>query len=305
MVFSLIVPLFVVIALGYVLKKTKFLPRSFAGDLNKLIYFIGLPALLFQKTSQIDFSGYSFGSVSAGYPIVVVVTALLTLPVSILVRKESRGAVIQAAYRANLAYMGFPIVVSALGDGIAALAAMIVGVGNVINSVLAVIILRMLGPEGESDSVWRKLVQTVANPLIIATVLGLLSSAVGLRLPSTVNNAIGLVAGMSLPAILVVIGMSLSFTEMRAYAWPASLASGFKLVVMPLFAYYFMRVVFGMGGKELGVIVVMAAMPTAVAAQSFAAGFKADEKVTASAISLNTVLSAVTLPLWLYILGWG
>lgn len=297
-----VVPLFAVILLGYVLRKTEFLSPQTVGQLNSFVYYIALPVTIVLELLPVPLSEVSRVELILGYPLIVLITAALVLVVAIPVPREQRGALAQISYRGNLAYFGLPIISVALGAGSLGFIGMLIGVGLVINVVLSIVILTILGPRERRSTVRGHLTSIATNPLIVATAVGALASLSGLELPAPVHRTLALVGQTSLPLVLIVVGYSLSFRGMRGRLGLGFFGAAVKLVVMPAIALLLMAWPFGATGMARDVVVLMAAMPTAAVSQSFAVAFGADEELTAAGISLNNLLCMVTVPIWLVLL---
>lgn len=302
-VLQLIFPLFVIIFVGYVLRRTGFAPPGFVDELNRLVYFIGLPALLFSETRKVDLGQLAGSTPAVAFPIVVAATALVALGATLLIPHRQRGQVVQAGFRANLAYLGLPIVSTTLGDETLATIAIIIAVGITMNAVAGILVLSLLSPSRENLHPLKRLKSILTNPLLIAIVLGLLFAASGWSLPNLLARPIELLSTMSLPLILLVLGLSLSFSELGRNFAGAALAAVIKLAVMPAIAWLVMRFVFAGPDAVVHTAVLMAAMPTAVVSQSFAKAFEADASISAASVSLSTLLAVLTVPLLVLILG--
>jgi hypothetical protein len=300
-VVTLVVPIFGVLALGYVLRKTAFIDGGFPGQLNRLVYYIALPALLFTKTAAVEPGELLRAPLLLGLPLVVGIMGLLAgLLAQLWLGRAQRGAFVQASFRANLAYLGLPIVISAYGDAAAGPAAVVVAVGTIINTVASIAVLRLFSQEDTRAA--SRLAAILRNPLVISIALGLVTAAIGVPLPGVVRDTLDLVARMSLPAILLVAGFSLSFRNIRANLSIAIVASTLKLIVMPAVAWLLVSLLFDVPPITVNVIVLMTAMPTAIIAQSFARSFDGDERMTAGVVSLDTLLAMVTVPVTIFFL---
>lgn len=300
-VVALVVPIFLILLLGYMLRKLRFVDESFAGQLNRIAYHITLPVLLFTKTAAVEPSELLHAPTMVGYPLTVLAVGTFSGLLTIALARGQRGAFVQGAFRTNLAYLGLPIAVSALGESSTAIAAVIVATGTVTNTVLSIVALRLYNAAGGAD-VLRRLAGVVSNPLVIAIALGLLTATAGIELPAAIAATLELLARMSLPAILLVVGFSLSFTRIRADLGATITASLIKLALMPALAWLIMTALFNADDTTRAVVVLLAAMPTAITSQSFARAFDADESLTAGVVSLSTLLAVVTIPATIFIL---
>lgn len=302
-VLRLILPLFVIIFVGYLLRKTGFAREGFVDELNRLVYFLGLPAMLFIESSRIDVNALTGGAAAIAFPLVVAVTTLIGLAATLPLPFHQRGPVVQAGFRGNLAYIGLPIVSTTLGPAALGTITIIIAAGIVIHTLLSILVLSLLKPDGDSIRPLVHMRRTLTNPLLIAIALGLLFAAAGWSLPEVLARPIELLARMSLPLILLVLGLSLSFSELRRNLSGATLASVIKLAVMPAVAWAVMSWFFKSSPLVMETVVLMAAMPTAVATQTFARAFDADSSVSASSVSLTTLLAVVTVPALVVVLG--
>jgi hypothetical protein len=302
-VLRLITPLFVIIFVGYLLRKTGFARAGFVDELNRLVYYIGLPALLFSESSGVSPAELTGGVAGLAYPVTVVITAALTFAASLLLPYSQRGPVVQAGFRSNLAYLGLPIVSTTLGDGVLGTIAIVIAAGVIIHTLLSILALSLLKPGAEGLDPARRLAELARNPLLIAIAAGLVLAAAGWSLPEVLARPIELLASMSLPLILLVLGLSLSFSELRRNIESAALASFLKLAVMPAVAWVVMSWLFESPALVVNTVVLMSAMPTAVASQTFARAFEADATVSASSVSLSTLLAVVSVPALVVILG--
>ncbi len=300
-IFNLIVPLFLIIVLGYVLKKSNVINGEFGSTLNRYVYYVALPVILFSKTSsaKLDFSS----SLIFGYLATMVVVTIFSLLLSKFFKKDERGALVQGSFRSNLTYLGLPIVFYAFGDEAIGYAAIIMAVMIIFHNLITIAVFRYMDSQ-RGDKGWiRGIGSTLMDPLIISLVLGMLFSFGEIHMPVFLTNTIDLIAQMSLPSILLIIGVSLSFTDIRKYFLKDAVAGGLKLVVMPLVAYNIMHLFFNAPPLITMVIVLMAAMPTAVVSVTFVKEFRGDYRFAGSIVSFNTVLSMITIPIVLYMLG--
>ncbi len=300
---QLVVPLFALMTLGYLLKKAQFFSAGFVGDLNRFIFYIALPVTLFLQTSDMSDAFAGAGVAAIMQPITIVSVAIVATLISFRASPARRGPFTQASYRANMAYLGLPIVATVLGDAALGIVAVTIAAGVVTNSVVSVLVLRMNDPDSGGQSPWRRLLDVARNPLIIAIAIGLGFSLTGLSLPGLANETLALLQRVSLPLVLIVVGCSFSFTKVSRRFGVALGAAFLKLAFMPFFAWTVLTWGFEVDGLVRSVIVLMTAMPTAVASQSFAAAFNADEQLAAAAVSFSTLASLVTIPLWIHFLA--
>lgn len=299
-----VLPVFLVIGVGFCLQRTALINSNFLFDLNRLIYYIALPALLFYKIATADF----FASFNAGLlaGMVLSITAVFFLSYGFAslrgYKPAVQGAFCQGAFRGNLAYIGLAIIYNAYGEEGFTMAGILLGflvpLMNVL-SVIALILPQRRESLGMGTSFWVQ--QVVTNPLIVASFVGILWSFLALPLPQIVDRALKIVTGMSLPLALIAIGASFSFRKLRGDITLAVLSTGLKVVFLPMLTALVL-VSFGIRGQELAIGVLLAATPTATAAYIMAQQLKSDAELSGAIIMLSTLCSVVTYSLALYLL---
>ena len=299
---ELIIPLFALIAAGYIFRKTGFVGDSFAGDLNRVVFYVALPAMLFLETADLPELTADIALTALIIPVAVILTALVALSVSSQLSAAKRGPFVQATYRSNLAYLGLPIVSTLLGTQVLGIIAVAIAAGVIINSVTSILVLRLFQNDSGADSILSRLFDVLRNPLIVSILLGLLASAASVPLPGLLAETLDLFARVSLPLILIVVGFRLSFRNLGSFLPAALTASFFKLMFMPALVWAMTTWIFSAGALLTVTLVLLCTMPTAVVSQTFAGAFDADEGLAAATVSMTTLLSGVTIPLWALIL---
>ena len=143
--------------------------------------------------------------------------------------------------------------------------------------------------------------QFVFNPLIIASFVGVIWSFLNIPVPQVLDRALGILTGMSLPLALIAIGASFSPQKLQGELLKAGMATGIKIVWMPLLTAAVLML-FGIRGLELAVGVILAGTPTATAAYIMSQQLKSDAELSGAIIMMSTLLSIFTYSVSLYIL---
>ncbi|GGO47665.1 membrane protein [Citricoccus zhacaiensis] len=284
----------VIILVGYVTGRSKVLGDHGQPVLSRLAFFVASPALLFDTLSAADVQSVLGPQLLvAGISAFAAAGLYLLLARFILPKRDGSETVIGAlsASMVNSANLGIPIAAYVLGD--AALAAPVLIFQLAIYTPIYVASLdsttlaearRRAEAEGASGhdagrspgpkrppnrwvAFWRQVGHIAVNPMIIGSVLGLVFSATGWVLPEPVAESVSLIAGASIPAMLLAFGMSLVGSkplEKAAGRRPdVALASAIKLLIHPLLAWVVAGPLFGMEGNELLIAVVLGSLPTA------------------------------------------
>jgi hypothetical protein len=288
----LLLPDFLLIAAGAGLRRLPSFPPALWAGVERLVYFIFFPALLYRSLAQ---SGYSLAAAAKPLEVAVAVT-LTAIGLSALAAPALRlprptfAACFQCGFRFNT-YVILAAAARLPGTDSLALASVLIGVLVPLVNVAAVMALAEGGPTHMLRELGR-------NPLILATVAGILTHALGARLPALGDHVLALLASAALPLGLLAVGAAL---RMERGAVPVSALLWFhsiKLAVLPGLAWAAARAV-GLSLPETQVVVIVAAVPTATSAYILAVQMRGDGRAAAWLITSGTLLAAVTLPLWL------
>jgi len=306
LVVNTIAPIALVVLLGAVLRRSGFASEGLFKGTNRLVFWVGLPCLLFHKTAQPITHGDAamriFLTLLLGTAVCVVAGYVVCL--ALRVPRRSAGAFVQGAYRGNLAYLGLPVVFYALAgvdggapagmNGVAVLAiAPLIPIYNAV-AVLVLLIGRDHGGAPMHRRVRAMLFSVATNPLLLACVAGILYSLGGWKLPVVVERTAEAVGQMALPLALLGIGAALSFRELRGRWLFASASTVIKVAVAPL-AGYLIGTALGLSSTEILVAMLFLGCPTAVVSWVMAEQLDADHHLAAGVVVLATLLSMITL----------
>ncbi len=303
-ILTIVLPVFLVVGLGFGLKRIRLVDANFLFQLNRLVYYLALPSLLFYKIASADFSQRFNGGQVIGVGLAVILGFSLSYMYGVFrnYAPEIRGTFAQGAFRGNLAYVGLAIVFNAYGEEGLANASILLGFIVPIMNVLAVV--GLLLPHQIKDSSLRPGLlarQVVLNPLILASFFGVFWSLLQLPIPQVVDRALNIVTGMALPLALISIGASFSFHKLKGDISTAIVATIIKLFLLPMLSVIILMAL-GVNGQELAIGVLFAGTPTATAAYIMAEQMKGDPELSASIIMLSTLSSVVTYTFALLIL---
>ncbi|MBE0502602.1 MAG: AEC family transporter [Desulfuromonadales bacterium] len=300
----IVLPVFVVIGLGWVLLRIGLIDSEFLRQTNRLVYYVCLPLLLFYKIATADFSS-NFNAALVGASALAIVAGFLISYVFAWLRHYPpavTGAFSQGSFRGNIAYVGLAIVLNAYGEAGLTKASMVMGfIVPVLNwfAILALLLPHRGTPGTHPSGDWRRAL--LLNPLILASLAGLVWSFLQLPMPRLFASSLHLASSMTLPLALLAIGGSFTPQRLRGDLWRAGLATAIKLVIVPLCAAGLLWL-FGLRGMDLGIGVLLAATPTATATYIMADQMGGDAELAGSIIMLSTLAAAVTYTLALFLL---
>ena len=298
---NVVVPVFVVMFLGYALKKRDIITSGFLASGNKIVYFIGLPALLFRGVYSVEIGAFMDGRFVAFTLIGSVAAFFIIWGVSAIFLKEKGvlAAFAQGAYRGSFALLGTPLIINLAGEaGMARAALVVVFVVPFFN----VFSIMALAPcTGEKVGFFRVILAVIKNPSNIMIALGIVLAVFELPLPIMVAGAINTTANLATPLALLCLGGGMVFHGFDAKFKYAMIGSVIKVVFMPLI-FIILAVAFGFRDYDLAVIVMLFGVPSAVVGYAMAAQMGGDTYVAGTIVVISTIMSAATLTVFIYVL---
>lgn len=293
--FSLAVtgPIFLLLGLGVWLRRLGMLNDAFINSGSEVVYKVALPSLLFISVLKANI-GQSANLPLVGYGLaatVAIFVALELLSVLLVHPAQDRGVVVQGAFRSNLGIVGLAYCVNAYGDAGLAAASLYVGLLTILFNILSVITLSRSGHRRQGMGLMLQRICT--NPMIIAIAIALAISASGVALPRVLMQTGQYLADLTLPFALLCTGASLNFKSLCQELRNTLLASGSKLVLVPL-AYTAGAVALGFRGMDLGIIMLMGAAPSAAASYVMVRAMGGNGALAANILALTSLGSLFT-----------
>jgi malonate transporter and related proteins len=293
-----------VIAVGYLAARLKVLGPEVQGALSSTAFYVTNPALLFTVVAGSDIRA----ALGVDAPLALLSAAAVGLLYCLLsflffrrpVAETAVGAM--ASSYANANNIGIPVSLYAVGTAQHVAPVLLVQL-----LVLAPFYVTVLGLAGGAKISWKRvLLQPLANPMIIASGLGVLFALTGWGLPELVGKPVDMLAGAAVPMVLLAFGLSLAGRaplkrdDGRADTVTATLL---KVAGMPVVVWVLGRFVFGLEGQHLLASVIMAALPTAQNVFLFASPYGRGTTVARDVILCTTVLSVGALLAVAWLLG--
>lgn len=295
-------PIFLLIILGKVLKTTKLINDEFTKTADRYVFRIALPALLFSDLTENNVgSAFDGKYVLFCFSVTIFSIAVLWgLTEKFMKNEEQKGAFIQGSYRSSAAILGLAFI-NNMYDSVGMAPLMIIGCVPLYN-IFAVIILTLKGDNGgKKPNMKETFINVMKNPILLSILIALPFALLNLHFPSFVNKAIGSVANTATPLALISIGASFEGKKALKKMKPTLLASFIKLILLAgLFLP--LAVFFGYRNQELMALLVMLGSPTTVSSYIMAKNTGNDGILTSSIIVLTTLLSSLTLTLWIFVL---
>ncbi len=298
-----LVPVFLLIGLGFVLRKSDFLSGDLVGGINKLVYWIGLPALLFIEVAT---AAYDLGRATGPF-IVMVAAFLVCVTVAYIAAAVLKiggrcvGAFVQGTFHGNTVYVGLPVLTYSLAE--------LPGVDDQQTIQIAVLVLAMIIPIYSVGSVVVLLAgqnkldryvplrvgrQLITHPFIIACAAGVLWALTGLELPWAIQRAFNSTSQMALPLALIATGATITGRKSGIFSHAAIWSSVIKIVIGPLVGFIIGRAM-GLDAGQMHVALILLAVPAAVSTLVLADQLESDSNMAADIIVISSVLSIGSL----------
>ena len=304
-ILTTIIPIFAIIVLGWLARVYGFIRSEFIEPANRLVFYLALPAMVFRAISR--------ASLSTQFDMSVVALTLLSVCIVfgialLLVRRNhlprsQRGTFIQTSFHGNLGYIGLAVVFYYLGNEGLVRASIIMGFLMILQNLLAVIALQMHSPRNPTSTKrWVSALKIMHNPIILSALAGLLVSLTALPVPLVLGRCLDILRDLALPMALLIIGASLSFEMLRSKLKVVLACGLLKLILLPGIGFILYRLFNVLPDAYLPGIILLAS-PTATVTYVMAGEMQGDSELAVAAISLNTLLSAVTYSVWLGIVG--
>lgn len=297
------IPIFLVMVLGYILRRVNFLTEEFVRVANRYVFVVALPALLFKDIAAADVKQEMNPTFFFYCMIVTIVMFFAVWGIAALCLKDKTmvGAFAQAGARGSAAVLGIAFVENICGEaGMTPL--MIVAAVPFFNILSVVILVFNANTEKkEYGKIKNAAINIAKNPIIIGILVGLVFSLVDIELPVILNRTVDYVARTATPIALLVVGAGFKFGEAIRKLGPAIGASFIKLIGLPL---VFLPIAYkiGFAPSEMVAILIMLASPTTVSCYIMAKNMDNDADLTSNVIVITTLLSSVTLTLWIFVL---
>lgn len=290
-----ILPIFLLIVVGFIFKRTGFIGDGFWAPAEKLVYFVLLPALIIGSITKSDLSTMPVGPMA----LALLSTGTCMIVLSLLIRPVLRidgpsfTSLLQGATRIN-AYLCFAIGDALYGDVSIALCAYCLAVMMPFMNVALVTLMSAYAGTGKPD--WRRVpLQIVQNPIIIGCAIGWAINTLSIPLPEWLVASLSILERGTLPLALLCIGAGLILLMDRAQMVAMSASVILKLAAMPVIAIFLCQY-FGVTGVPMAIVVLFAGAPASTSSYILARQMGGNAPLMAAILSVQTILAALTLP---------
>lgn len=300
-VLAIMTPLMLIIGLGFMLNRKRFPSETFWDNVEKLTYYVLFPALIFSSLARSELSGQFVQQV-------ILLIALPTLVLGFLqaavmwrgfIAPASFTAMFQGAIRNNT-FLGLAIIAMLPLENGVALMALVMTIMVIVVNFCSVLVLERWGDRPDNVATSQHRYQKVAvnlakNPLIIASVAGMIFKFLPFEIPAPLLDAAAYLGKTSLPLALLTIGAGLRLSALGSSIFAILISSSIRLILLPLVVYT-LCIWLQIEPTTTVVFVLYAALPTAMSAYVLASQMGGDKQTMARIITFQILASAVTLP---------
>lgn len=295
-------PIFILMLVGYVVKSIGLADKKAFDAMNKLVFKLFLPVLLFYNIYKTENVGVFSPRLVAFAVGGIFLTFLVGYAAVFFITKDNakRGVMLQGFFRANYAILGIPLVNYICGDASSGMVSLLVAFVVPVYNILSVYALERFGNGKFSPG--KLFVSVLKNPLIIACALGIAVTLLDIRLPGVIEKSVSDISKVATPLAIIVLGASFTFSSMKGYVRDVLIVVGARLVIAPL-VLLTVAVLCGFRGEALACLLIAFGAPVAVSSFAMAQQMGGDEKLAAQVVVVSSAACLVTLFMWIFSLS--
>jgi len=302
---NVVIPLFLLMALGYILNITHMLDDKTLSVLNKLVFKVFLPALLFYNIYRTNLATAVQPDLILYASLAVIVMAAAMFILVPLLEKDNkkRGVIIQGIFRSNFVLFGIPVATAILGENNVGVTSVLIAIVVPLFNILAVITLEFFrGGSFTAKKILVMLKGVLTNPLILSSLVGIIFLWLGIKLPKPLETTVGDVSKLATPISLIVLGGTFKFRRVSGNIKQLAIMVVGKLIVYPC-VVIFTALRLGFAGAAIVSLLSMTASPTAVSSYTMAEEMDSDGELAGQGVVLTTAFSIFTVFIFVLVLN--
>lgn len=302
-IINALTPVLALILVGFAIKRTHFLGPAFWPSAEKLTYYLLMPAILIHSLASKEIGSLPWLNILLTVGGVVLASVLLVM-VWWFVDRRKDGPLFTSLFQGGVRFNTFVALALAENlfgkDGLF-LAALGAGFMIMLVNVLCVMAFSLTVKSGGQIDVKRLGGDLIRNPLIIGCTIGIGLNVSGIKLPAAIDGTLALVGKAAFPVGLLAVGAAYQAGNITRHWQPLLVSCGVQFLCKPLCAWW-LAAATGLHGMAAGVIVLLFSVPTAPSAYIMSRQMGGDHDSMAVIITVQTVLSFITLPLTIWLL---
>jgi predicted permease len=305
-VLNVLLPIFALILLGFICRRTHRLGPDAASEINRMVVWLCLPALLFSVTATSTWEQIWH----PGFVIAFTLSTLAIFVITLLLRWRKGANLADASIDAlggsysNAGYIGIPLCVMVLGqDGLEpALVGALIVVCVLFSLALICVEVGLQTERRPHRIVLKVLLALAKNPLVVSPILGALWASSGAPLPAALEKLLSLLGAATSPCALVALGLFLA-EKQQGTRQGTSLLVLIKLIAHPLLTWILVFHVFDVPLLWANAALLLSALPTGTGPFMLAEYYKREASLVSSTILVSTLGSLITLSICLYLIS--
>lgn len=298
--FSVVAPLMIYMIIGILLRRTGVVEERVMRGANNIVYYVTLPLMCYRAIATSDISAM-FDTPYLLYMAIgiLVLYALAALFVPILCKENKRrGVLILGVFRSNDAIFGLPVAAALLGADHLGLMSITISMSVPLFGVLAVVAMERY--RGEQVRFGQVLLRMIKNPLLIACFAGFVVNLLGIKMPDLLQKPIDSLAAVTSPLAFILLGGTISFAAVKKNRAAITVISLIRLLVAPLVTVAALLLL-GFRGEFIVVALIIFGAPVAMLTYSMAVGMQADDELAGTLVAVTSVLSIVTMFIFIFV----
>lgn len=304
---NITLPLFGVMAVGYLLRKTNVIETVFINGANTYLYYVGLPAKLFLDVASSNLREVT----SPAYALVcaaVICCGFFTawgFARAVLRNASQIGTFVHGAFRGNFVYIGLSLAESILGPSVYAAGAQVLISLIPLYNICAVLVLTVCGDQKGHVTVGKLLIKFFSNPMLLSVLAALPFALFQISIIPSVRTTLSYLGGMSTALALLVIGASIQISDFTKRRYEILMACLYKLLLQPLLFLPVFIFVLTCTPAEIVVAFVMLGAPSAANVYVMTKKLGGDARLGSGILVASELLSVFSMTFWILVLKSG
>ncbi len=301
-ILNAILPVFVIIAIGFALKKKNIIREDTDSFLNQFAYYLILPCMIFASIYKLPFEDVFNIRAVAGLYLVGFFGFVISVLSSGFLKNRKKGAFVTASFRSNIAYIGFPIAFNLYGD--TGLAKLSVITGFIAPWIIGLSVFYLNYLDKKDGKKGNPFLIIFKDPLIVTCIVALIFSYFKIWMPEFLFKTIDLLARMGAPLMLLAVGSGLKLESIKADRLALSVSTFIKLALIPALSFLVFTFIIELSNPmDFNLAVLAFAFPTALSSYVLVKKFHSDGELCAATIAVTTVASLFTISAWAFFLA--
>lgn len=299
--FQVVAPLMIYMLIGVLLRRTGVVDERVMRGANNIVYYVTLPLMCYRAIAASDISAmfdtpyllYMAAGILALYALAALFVPMLSK------ENKRRGVLILGVFRSNDAIFGLPVAAALLGADHLGLMSVTISMSVPLFGILAVVAMERY--RGEQVRFGQVLLRMIKNPLLIACFAGFVVNLLNIKFSDVVQKPIDSLAAVTSPLAFILLGGTISFAAVKKNRAAITAISLIRLLAAPLVTVAALLLL-GFRGEFIVVALIIFGAPVAMLTYSMAVGMQADDELAGTLVAVTSVLSIVTMFLFIFVL---